>query len=114
MNKLSLLVLSCVFTISASAQAPPGQGQPGPDKYHTAGGSQSGDHLADLAEVHVAGDELGEAVGHRDDRFAQVLAGYPGCAQQRARPGHVPAMGNGAGPQRRHGNLLDMTKEPVR
>ena len=43
-------------------------------------------------QVHVAGHELGEAVGDRDDRLAEVLAGYPGRAQQRARSRHVPAV----------------------
>ena len=45
-----------------------------------------GDDPADRREVGVAGHELGEAVGDRDDRLADVLAGYPGGAQERARP----------------------------
>jgi len=56
-----------------------------------------GDHLADLAQVHMAGHELGEAVGDGDDRLAQILAGDPGGTQQRARPGHVPPVRDGAG-----------------
>jgi hypothetical protein len=51
-----------------------------------------GDHLADLVEVYVSRHELGEAVGDRDDRLAEVGALYPGGPQQGAGPGHVPAV----------------------
>ena len=58
---------------------------------------RAGDDLPHLAQVHVAGDELGEAVGDRDDGLADVLACDPGGTQQRARPGHVPPVRDGAG-----------------
>ena len=63
-------------------------------------------HLADLTQVHVPGDELGEAVCDGDDRLADVFPGDPGGAQQGARACHVPAVRNRTGPKRRHGDLL--------
>ena len=48
---------------------------------------------ADRLQVGVAGDELGEAVGHRDDRLAEVLSGDAGGhAAARAR---LPCCGRG-------------------
>jgi hypothetical protein len=66
-------------------------------RYRPGGPHGVGDDLPHLAQVHVAGDELGEAVGDRDDRLADVLARDPGSTQQRARPGHVPPVRDGAG-----------------
>ena len=54
----------------------------------------------DRLQMGVAGDELGEAVGHRDDRLADVAAGDAGGPQQGAGAGHVPAVGDGPGTQR--------------
>jgi hypothetical protein len=65
-----------------------------------------GHDLADLAQVHVAGDELGEAVGYRDDRPADVLAGDTRGTQQGARPRHVPAVRDSARPKRWHDRVL--------
>ena len=61
-----------------------------------------GHDLPYLAQVHVPGHELGEAVGDRDDRLAEILAGNSGGAQQRPGTGHVPSVRHGAGSQRRH------------
>jgi hypothetical protein len=44
------------------------------------------DDLADRLQVGVAGDELGEGVGDRDDRLAEVLALDAGGAEQRRAP----------------------------
>jgi hypothetical protein len=51
-----------------------------------------GDDAADVGQVDVAGDELGEAVRDRDNRLAEVLGRYPGGAQQSSRPRHVPTV----------------------
>ncbi len=68
-----------------------------------------GDDPADRLEVGVAGHELGEAVGDRDDRLAEVLARYAGGVHKGSGAGHVAAMGNGAGPQLGHdGHSLGM------
>ena len=66
----------------------------------------SADDLADRLQVRVAGDELRVGVGDRDDRLAEVLARDAGGAQQRAGAGHVAAVGDGAGPQRWHVEIL--------
>ncbi len=47
--------------------------------WHAAGRLGRGGHdLADLTQVHVPGNELGEAVGNGDDRLAEVLTGHTG------------------------------------
>ena len=61
---------------------------------------------ADRLQVRVAGHELGEAVGDRDDRLAEVLAGDAGGAQQRAGAGHVAAVGDGSRAERSHATRL--------
>ena len=54
------------------------------------------DDAADGGEVGVAGHELGERVGDRDDRLAaNVGAGNTGGTQQCAGASHIAAMGNG-------------------
>src|SRR5690606_33337361 len=53
-----------------------------------------GHHVTDVAQVDVAGDELGEAVGHRDDGLAEVAPGYTGRPEQGPGTDHVPAMGD--------------------
>ncbi|MCP9966416.1 hypothetical protein LUX57_16005 [Actinomadura madurae] len=64
---------------------------------HAAGlADRAGDDLADLVQVDVAGHELGEAVGHRDDRLAEVLAFDAAGPHERAGARHVPAMGDRA------------------
>ena len=35
-----------------------------------------GDQPSHVSQVHVPGDELGEAVGDRDDRLAEVVVGH--------------------------------------
>src|SRR3546814_15170105 len=40
------------------------------------------DHLAQVLQMDVAGDELGEAVDHRDDGLAEILVLHPRRAPQ--------------------------------
>jgi hypothetical protein len=63
----------------------------------------AGDQLAQVLQVHVARDELGEAVGHGDDRLAEVLVLHAGGAPQAAGAGHVAAVGGGSRAIGRHG-----------
>jgi hypothetical protein len=51
----------------------------------------------------VAGHELGEGVGHGDDRLAEVAVLHAGGAPQGAGAGHVAAVGGGAGAVLGHG-----------
>ncbi len=53
--------------------------------------------LAEILQVHMAGHELGERIGHGDDRLAEVLVLHAGGAPQAAGAGHVAAVGGGAG-----------------
>ena len=48
--------------------------------------------LPDVVQVHVARDELREAVGDGDDRLLEVGVLHPGGAPERARAGHVAAL----------------------
>src|SRR5690606_28115640 len=50
------------------------------------------DHAADLAQMHVAGHELGERVDDRDDRLSEILVAHTGGAPEGARAGHVPSV----------------------
>ncbi len=59
--------------------------------------------VADLAEVDVAGHELGEAVGNRDDGLAEVASGYTGRPEQGPGTGHVPAVSDRSRPEGGHG-----------
>src|SRR5262249_43069410 len=59
--------------------------------------------LAEVLEVDVAGDELGERVDHRDDRFAEIGIGHAGCPPEPAGPRHVAAVRGGARAILRHG-----------
>src|SRR6202035_2089283 len=61
-----------------------------------------GDDLAYLPQVHMAGNELGEAVGDGDYRLADILASDPTGAHQCARSCHVPAVRDGSGSKRWH------------
>ena len=45
--------------------------------------------LPDVVQVHVAGDELGEAVGDGDDRLREVVVGHAGGAPQGPGARHV-------------------------
>ena len=49
--------------------------------------------LADVVEMDVAGHELGETVGDRDDRLAEIGIGHAGGAPEGAGSGHVAAGG---------------------
>ena len=62
--------------------------------------------LAEVLEVDVAGDELGERVGDGDDGLAEVAVLHAGGAPQAAGAGHVAAVGGGAGTIGGHGGLL--------
>jgi len=50
-----------------------------------------GDDHAQVSQVHVPRHELGEAVGHGDNRFPEVTVGHAGRPPQRAGTGHVAA-----------------------
>ena len=52
--------------------------------------------------MHVAGHELGEAVGDGDDRLAEVVVGHAGGPPQGAGAGHGPTVRGGPRPQLRH------------
>ena len=52
--------------------------------------------LAHILQVHMTRHELGEAVGHRDDRLAELFLCHACGAPERAGAGHVAAMGGGA------------------
>jgi hypothetical protein len=60
------------------------------------------DELAEILEVDMAGDELGEAVGDGDDRLAEIAVLHAGGAPQRAGACHVAAVGGGARSIGRH------------
>ena len=55
------------------------------------------DQLAEVLQVHVAGHELGEGIGDRDDRLAEIAVLHAGGAPKAAGAGHVAAVGGGAG-----------------
>ena len=63
----------------------------------------AGDQLAEVLQVDVARDELGEAVGDGDDGFAEVAILHARRAPQAAGAGHVAAVGGGAGAVGGHG-----------
>src|SRR5690606_36452975 len=65
-----------------------------------------GHQLAQILQVHVSGHELGEGVGDGDDRLAEITVFHAGGAPQGAGPGHVAAVGGGAGAVLGHGNLV--------
>src|SRR5215470_1109904 len=80
--------------------------------YRPGGPDRVRDHGADLLQVHVAGHELGEAVGDRDDRLADLLRRDAGRAQQRARAHHVPAVRDRPGPQGWHDDRTPLKNAP--
>jgi hypothetical protein len=61
---------------------------------------------AHRCEMGVAGDELGEGVGDRNDRLADVLARYARGPHKGAGARHVAAVGDSAGPQLGHRRSL--------
>ncbi|EJT84489.1 hypothetical protein PPS11_21259 [Pseudomonas putida S11] len=66
----------------------------------------AGDQLAQVLQVHVARDELGERVGDGDDRFLEIFVLHPGGAPQGTGAGHVAALGGSLGTIIRHETLL--------
>ena len=65
---------------------------------HAAGGLDlARDQLAQILQMHMTGDELGEGVDDGDDGFVEIGVGHAGGAPQGARAGHVAAMGAGSG-----------------
>ena len=62
----------------------------------------AGDELAHVLEVDVTGHELGEGVGDRDDRLAEVPLAHARGAPEGAGSGHVATVGGGSGTQLRH------------
>ena len=66
---------------------------------HTAGPRhRAGHQCAEILEVHMPRHELGERVGDRHDRLAEVVVGHPGRAPQRAGACHRPAVRGGLRP----------------
>ena len=59
-------------------------------------GDLFGDELAEVLEVDVAGNELGEGVGDGDDGLAEVAVLHSGGAPETARAGHVASVGRGS------------------
>jgi len=55
------------------------------------------DQLAEVLQVHMARNELGEGIGHGNDGLVEVLVLHAGGAPQGAGAGHVAACGAGTG-----------------
>ena len=64
------------------------------------------DQLAEILQMDVARHELGEGIGDRDDRLAEIGIGHSGGAPQAAGAGHVAAVGGCAGTIDGHGEPL--------
>ena len=68
-----------------------------------AGGLDLARHqLPEVLQMHVAGHELRERIGDRDDRLAEIAVLHAGRAPEAARACHVAAMGRSAGAIGRH------------
>ncbi len=75
---------------------------------HATGGFNfAGDELAEILQVDVAGDELGEGIDDRDDRLAEIAVLHAGRAPEAAGTGHVAAVGGGSRTIGGHGCHLD-------
>ncbi|MOA39696.1 hypothetical protein D3C78_1614980 [compost metagenome] len=70
----------------------------------------AGDQLAQVLQVHVARDELGEGVGDGDDRLLEVFVLHPGGAPEGAGAGHVAAVGGGFRAVIRHDTFLRLIR----
>src|SRR4051812_12426629 len=66
-------------------------------------GDRLRDERAEVSQVHMPRYELGEAVGDRDDRLAEIVVGHPGGPPESARTGHVATMGRSLRSQFGHG-----------
>src|SRR5690625_1829493 len=55
------------------------------------------DALAHILEVYMAGNELSERVGDRNDGLAEITIFHAGGAPERAGTGHVAAKGGSTG-----------------
>ena len=66
----------------------------------------AGHQLPHVLQVHMPRHELGEGVGHGDDRLVEVLVLHAGGTPQGAGAGHVAAGGGGAGTILGHGVLF--------
>src|SRR5690606_21438442 len=65
---------------------------------HTTGfGDRITDKSTHVTQVDVAGYELGERVGHGNDRLAEVIVGHAGCTPEGACACHVAASGGCCG-----------------
>ena len=51
------------------------------------------DQLAQILQMHMAGDELGERIGDDDDRLAKIAILHAGGAPKAACTRHVAAVG---------------------
>ncbi len=81
---------------------------------HGAGGLDlARDELTHVLQVHMAGDELGEGIGDRDDRLGEIAVLHAGGAPQGAGAGHVAAAGGGPGTIVRHGGHSHVDREPI-
>lgn len=53
----------------------------------------AGDHLAQIFQVDVSGDELGERVDDGNNRFAEIAILHAGRAPKATRTRHIAAVG---------------------
>jgi hypothetical protein len=62
----------------------------------------AGYELPQIFQVDMSRNKLGEGVGDRDDRFAEIAVLHTGSPPKAAGTGHVAAVGGGAGTVSRH------------
>ncbi len=60
------------------------------------------DELAEILEMYMARDELGEGIGDSDDRLAEIAVAHAGGAPEAARARHVAAVRRSARTVWRH------------
>ncbi len=61
---------------------------------------------AEVAQVHMAGDELGKAVRDRHDRLTKITVRHTGGTPQGTSASHITAVSSGSGTQSRHRTVL--------